>query len=1189
MYNKQRKDVVEKMKHRIRGQTGWWHRIVALVLVLCAILSMGTVPVFADPPDKTKPVEHLVVVSNSDWFLNELKGALQREEAHGADGGNLGEYDGKEASDHEFVYFPYDKGSHQTTFNASAVTDAITRLRNRFPNSEVAVAFWMGFDEVDDITTFTHEVLVKKDLDGFLTNTVEYTDWVPDPLPDDPEHVKPVKKRRVDTTDQHQFTWEKKNETHWKKAAERYREAMDDTGLSDKLTDIKVKAYWIGLLPNATWKDKNGSPLSNPRIRDGVETLHSDYISLTTPYKKEKSELFGYWANRWNNALSTAGTVVDIWDAATDSKLYYKDSYHNVGSGYHGSMACGGQVEKPSGIWVDGNPLNPDESDNEKPITAHKGDWEYSAEDAANSVSQGYRFYSYDDASYQTLFHIVLENISKQNTVPVSADAIEQDMYSISTALTAYVSNTLSANAGENQKNHALPNVSGAGNAGALIGYGDEDRGFQSGIFARQSKKATAIAYKALDSSSTKDMLTYARYGRLLNQMGLDEYGVKTTSLSGRTIAGLVMLIVFVLSLVCTQLFGWFIDILIVLNPFRFFLWVPGVGNGLLAGAIAKSDTGLGHVLQVLVNSPPFQTVGRLFSSVYNGLTQWSWTIMIPFSLCMLIVSLFLGSKLFRQNQKSEAPSHKIFTWFLRVAFVAIGVPMLGLIYTSALNQLDGHVGASNSASTEIVNSTFVDFEAWAEELRLSPVKGGTFISESSGTNVVGTPSDETIIQLRNTVLSINKASGAVTTGSASTTDVMDWNREMLDKVDLDTSASNASRAELDLKSISESMKLLMGYTEGDFYYPSDWESAVGSSLHRLAKREGLSTGRRKGGEEQDFKADELQGENTYYNMYDSINEFDDWQARQTDENSEIFTFGKKWSKFNILSNGSSLGSGSSGSIQYSDASGIHDGSNPSIRGGLSTMSMYNYLSSRFSQDGVVTYSNETSVNLGSKYSHYSVNLIGSGIVGGLYYANAMALMMVLAIIGLCYVLGAVMNILKKGISIIGALPAAALGSIRAIGTAISVGLSMTLEVCLIGFLYLIITELLYALVDVVEGAVAAIATGSSVATATISLFGQSVTMPVMALFIGLVGMIVLCIGLCNVLWRYRKAWYYACDKMTTWMLAQLVPVEVFAMQEARSQRKFTSSFGEWVATVQEILYTDSVAERYTCVSCQHV
>ena len=155
MYNKQRKDVVEKMKHRIRGQTGWWHRIVALVLMLCAILSMGTVPVFADPPDKTKPVEHLVVVSNSDWFLNELKGALQREEAHDAGGGNLGEYNGTEMSDHEFVYFPYDKGSHQTTFNASAVTDAITRLRNRFPNSEVAVAFWMGFDEVDDITTFT--------------------------------------------------------------------------------------------------------------------------------------------------------------------------------------------------------------------------------------------------------------------------------------------------------------------------------------------------------------------------------------------------------------------------------------------------------------------------------------------------------------------------------------------------------------------------------------------------------------------------------------------------------------------------------------------------------------------------------------------------------------------------------------------------------------------------------------------------------------------------------------------------------------------------------------------------------------------------------------------------------------------------------------------------------------------------
>lgn len=1186
------------MRYRIRGHTSLIYRLITLILLFVMVLTTLVSPVFADPPDdeKKKPVEHLVVVSNSQWFLNELQTALENESVV-VDGEDEYEENGNgsrlEASDHRFIYFPYDASTGQTTFDAGAVKSAVTDLRGKFPNSEVSVAFWMGFDEVDDVTTFTHEILVKKDLVVPQKNTVEYQEEVPDPLPDDPDHTKWVTKQKVVDADENQYTWEIETETHWKKAAERYKESMESSGLREWLTSTKVKDYWIGLPPNAVWKDKDGHVLTeSPKICDGMESFQSSYISRDNPYEKDINELYGHWADKWNTALSTAGSVVDIWDAAVDSKLYYTSNSHMVGSGYHGVLHEP-QWGTPSGEWVDGNPLNPD--DPVEKVGPAEGDLEYNAEDEAHTAVKGYRFYSYTDESYQTLFHIVLENIANQNKVPVSEEAIPQDMYSISTALTAYVSNTLSANAGENQKDHKLPDTFGAGNAGAYIGYGDKDRGFQSGIYAELSKNSTVISYDAMNSSSTKDMLTYARYGKLLHEMGIDEYGIKTSGLSVRMITGLLMMVVFVLSLVCTQLFGWLIDLLIVLNPFRFFAMVPGVTQLMLSGVIGESDAGLGGTLKMLTNSSLFQTVGHLFSSIYNGLTSWSWALIVPLSLAILIASLFLSSRLFKKDAMPGEGMKKTGIWFFRVAFIAIGVPLLGMVYTAALVQLDGHVGASNSASTEIVGSTFVDFEAWAETSRLSPIDGGTFETVVTDKNVGGSPSDATIMNLRETASALNKANGVISVSGHATSDVLNWNRDMIDKNVIDVDAAEDDSWNLDLKSMGDSLQLLLSYMEGDFYYPSDWESMVGSELHAMAKTDGSTdsptTGRRKGGQEKDFKAEEHQGDKTYYNMYDSINEVDDWTGRKTDENTEIFEANKKWVGFNILNNGGVLSGDTSGTIRYSDTNGLTNGTNPSQKGGLSTLSMYNYLSSRFTEDGVVTYSNENAVNMGSKYSHYSVTLIGSGVVGGLYYANAFALMMVMSIIGLCYVIGAVVNILKKGLSILGSIPAAALGSVKSIATVISVGISMTLEVCMIGFLYLLITELLYSLIDIVENAVMALATGGSATIATITLFGQTVTMPIAGLMAGLIGLIVLSVGCSVLLWKYRKAWYYGCMYVTEKLLSALVPEEVLAVRESRVKyhEKFTESYREWVASVAELLYNKPVTGRCACVSCRRM
>ena len=63
--------------------------------------------------------------------------------------------------------------------------------------------------------------------------------------------------------------------------------------------------------------------------------------------------MWGYWAQKWNQGLSTAGSVIDIWDAAVDSKLYFTSNYHMTGDGYHGHRPHGGGSEYESGEWVD--------------------------------------------------------------------------------------------------------------------------------------------------------------------------------------------------------------------------------------------------------------------------------------------------------------------------------------------------------------------------------------------------------------------------------------------------------------------------------------------------------------------------------------------------------------------------------------------------------------------------------------------------------------------------------------------------------------------------------------------------------------------------------------------------------------------------------------------------------------------
>ena len=1163
---------------------------MAMLMIITTMLS--SVQVYADPADKWRPVEHLVIVSDCDWFLSDLKSAMHSEESIGNNNGrDEKEYNGQEGSDHRFVKWG----------DWDGLKSAVNSLSN--DNENVAVAFWMGFDYVNDTTTFSHDNLVKVD-DGAKQKSTRTV-----PLYDDDGKKMGEKIEEYDT-DENQYHYEIQTETCHKKKAEVYAETLSSSKITDFLSDKKVKYYFVSLPPNKGYdEDDYTSTKRTTKQLDGSGkvVLDDKGNAKTKTETKSKSELYGYWADKWNGSLSSAGTVINIWDAAKESKLYFTNTTHGLGVEYQGSLTHGGGSGTDSGVWTDA-----DENhglDAEKTTEAKQGDKEYNEEEAKNSGSGAFVYYELTNESLQQLFHIVFNTIQNMNERPASGDAVSQSMYAITASLTSYVNSVLSSNADEAHKDHKILDTKTSGNAGALLGYGDKKNfDFTPYITQNKSNTSSMTAYDALTDGKLKNSLQYARYGKLLNEMGLDSYGVKHTSgfSLSRMFAGVLMYIGFAFSAFASKVFEIFIDVVILLNPFRFFTGTGGsfgthLGENITAmddKFLAGNGTTTGIVKKV-VGSDAMKNITNLTSTWYNELTSWSWGFFIPIGIAFTIFMLFAYSKLFGKNNNPKKQSRLIKNMVMRIVFVAIGVPLCGLVYTGVLNNLDTVSETAKSPSAQIIASTFVDFGEWAKQLRLTPVEHGTF-EISTEDDVSGVATTKTLFNLRRTALEINKKTGVVDSGIGSissntntnATNDMSWSSNMVNNTGAMT------------ETVSEQMQtLIKGYMSDNFYYPSDWSADVHDALTTKANESGstYTTGRRAGGEEKKFDSDKYQGETTLYNMYDATNEVDDWMGRELDENTEIFNHNKKWKGFNLFDNGDEIASERGKKVTFKDSSSTlsstKTGTFPKNRGGLSTVSMYNYLSSAFGSEGVTVYSNSSSTNMQTRYAHRSVNTIGSGALGILYFANSLAILLVISIIGVYYFVASMYSVLKKGLTILVNIPGMALGIMKSISTVIVTTLSVILEIVGLGFMYTIVSEMFVVFIqllqnmigpdgaNIVDNVPAAAHTGSMMS----SMFSSG-----KILYMNLVFTTIVLVVIGIVAFKYRRAFHRAfCFVQEKWFAHVLDEKAVAVLEEKKHGVRqplnvpvpvcnFFRYMREFVAGVANVLYNHNTNLSHT-------
>ena len=838
-------------------------------------------------------------------------------------------------------------------------------------------------------------------------------------------------------------------------APERIKMALNPA--ATQWTSKKAKLYWVGLTPDF-----------------GYDTDH---------YKDwDGDDSYGAWVGRWNSMiksnLPSGFKFLDLSEVLAQGRPYWKSVSYNNENGKDVPVIS-------SGIY-------------------HVGGYEHSI-----------RVHSYTKETWQFIFHLVFNSILSDNPRKEDGDMVATDLYAVSSALTAYVNNVLGPNVDEKNKDHKIGKLKDSGDAGGMLGYGDEKNfDFVENYITNLSQTSSGVSYSALhvdDGNPNKALfdnaLIYARYGRLLADTGLDQYGTPSTVGSPRWIPGGLLIVVFVFSAFCNKFINLMIVALRFVNPFQF---------------LKDIDT-FGHMFAGQGQMPGYRIIQKateLVSGVYDSLHKFSWTVTIPLFFAILIATLFLNTSLFNNNNR-YVRGQKIRTFLLRVVFLGIGIPILGALYTKVLDDMYSLTGDSHCASTQIVCSTFVNFEEWAKQFRLNP-SGGVYLKLSvDNTTQGGTASGPTIAKLRDTTLKINNMTGVVTadvSSSLSTTSgVIDWNINAL-KTDADNTAA------------AEAWNLLTGYIHGDFYYPSNWNSDVGSDF----SNGGYTLGRRKGAMEEDFDKDALQGDNTVYQMFDKTNETKDWTDREVDDNQAILD-GTDYSNFNIFSNGRSIGE-LNGKYEASDITVPKKGYKPSTKGGLSTLAMYNYLSSRFNEDGIVMYSNANSPNVQSKYSHFSVNLIGDGPLHTVYFLNIFSLLLVVSIVGGVYAFTTLINVVKKGLTVLMSIPGAALGILKSIATIISTVVVMAVEVVSVGFVYTLIAQLLTLFVNAIgklltsEGVVA---NGTTIIGGMVATFKQ---VPLIDAFLSsgflaygnLIFTTIVLFGLSYYTWKYGRAIVYS-------------------------------------------------------------
>lgn len=534
-----------------------------------------------------------------------------------------------------------------------------------------------------------------------------------------------------------------------------------------------------------------------------------------------------------------------------------------------------------------------------------------------------------------------------------------------------------------------------AGNGGAFMGFTQDNEGrILGGIRSILSQGVETLDYNSIKGAP----YGYAMYGYVLSYLNLYETKAGVGFSFNRVILGNLLKLVYQGYQVVPLLFGMAVQFMKATNPFALFM-IPI--NGL-------AEMGPNN---------PLRSAAEYVKQLYDGVQNLSIFLVVPVMIALAAVMGVL-------SRKKDGVKKQFFKIVLRIAIIAIGVPLIGSFYTSAINQMSDVEGGKGVAS-RIVAATLFDFESWAKNQRLSPPEDIKWVgTPRNGTfEYTGKPAQDIALE-------VNHWNG-----------IGPGNGIVFDPITMEKQAEDAD-PQTDDKAVAD---MLERYCSGAMFTSSDYNSLVS---HETQDDADNGTPAQKG-------------------LVKQMLEIGSSSFKNTEDVSTNLLMPK--AETNIFNNGGlsvSMDQSDHSDRSVRDTEERHGASYMGFqdKGGLSTISLYNFLNTEFTKGSMMLYAPPKSTSLYTRSNPLSVTAVGTGIGAALNTLNAISQISAMTVLGIVYGLGMMLSQLKRGCSLITHIPSTLMGSLHGFAKMLKIVVLMLSCVFFTMVFYLFMLELTMAI-----------------------------------------------------------------------------------------------------------------------------
>lgn len=574
-------------------------------------------------------------------------------------------------------------------------------------------------------------------------------------------------------------------------------------------------------------------------------------------------------------------------------------------------------------------------------------------------------------------------------------------------------------------------------NAGGMLGFPDADygKGFLGAAISLISPGEAAYSYDSFAvNSDFTGLMSYAMYGHALTEMGLDSSpggfdGVGDMFV--RWIVGALLLLTYIIAAVAELFFIILLKFLKFFNPFQ---WVAGAWSSLIDYDWTANSTAFMDALGPLVSF-----LNTIFSWLYDMAEKF----FIPIWGVIGVATLLFAHMDRNREDNSRTAWSTIRGLAFKIGFIFFLVPILGLLYTSTLNALDEvDYTAARSSVTAVLDSTLMDFESWVTQgnLGLPKTNDGSTVKISTSANgsvdwLITTPPRAAAYTI-NTALSENQ---------------FNYTKELSGSAGGHSGATiTRSGVQGWLDEVQYGIDIVLRYFQNQNITEAAYETQVKAAMEKQTYYGHMNY------KMADFyeNLEETSSADTFKSGYDDKGMFSA-EARDSDISSGTYHYGYCHdgnTAFTTTPNGKG--------VTFLSSPPSSDQTTP----GLSTLSMYNYLSTNFQSESMTVYSpnNTTSFTRGL---HKSVNLVGEGTLQRIINAiSAITEFAALGIVGFCYGIAMVVGVVKNAVKMVVSLPFGMMGITKFMAQVVILFVMMIAEIVLTVILFQIMSSLIVAI-----------------------------------------------------------------------------------------------------------------------------